>query len=252
MPAWRPRRWPQEGPYGPVRSRTARLQRVGSPDPGRSRWAARTATCTRHGFGTGRTRADRPYRRPECALTGPPIAEVGGAAAGAVSAHAMDTGTARDQAERRQVSAVLLETAPTGVRDPSTGATYDHVWAKVRWTDRDGTVRTDSASVKTGAKVGTAVSVWTDGHEQLVSAPIGPAEAAARVVLTGTGVASAGGLMILAGGHAVRLRIERGLPAARLVCRPGLDEPGATPTRSCRPVSRTDSGGCWKRLWTPW
>ncbi|MGP4047660.1 Rv1733c family protein [Streptomyces sp. 2A115] len=137
------------------------------------------------------------------------LATVGGAAAGAVSAHAMETGTAQDQAERRQVTAVLLETAPSGVRDLSTGTKYDHVRAKVRWTDGDGTVRTDNASVKGGAKVGTAVSVWTDGHQELVSAPIGPAEAAARVVLTGTGGALAGGLVILAGGRVVRLRIER-------------------------------------------
>ncbi|WP_329333967.1 hypothetical protein OG252_04810 [Streptomyces sp. NBC_01352] len=138
------------------------------------------------------------------------LAAAGGAVAGAVSAHAMETGMARDQAERRQVSAVFLETAPAGARDLSTGATYDRVWAKVRWTDDDGTVRIDNASVKAGSKAGTTVSVWTDGQGELVSAPMGSAAVAARVVLTGTGAAMAGGLVILAGGRVIRLRIERG------------------------------------------
>ncbi|MFF4351229.1 hypothetical protein [Streptomyces sp. NPDC001530] len=136
-------------------------------------------------------------------------ATVGGAAAGAAGAHAMERAVDEQRAGRQSVVAVLLETAPNGVRDEATGVKYDHVQAKVRWSDGDGTVRTSEAAVKPGAKAGTATTVWTDGHGRLVSGPVSPTEGTARVALAGMGGAVAGGFVILMGGLTVRLRIER-------------------------------------------
>jgi len=132
-----------------------------------------------------------------------------GAAAGVVGAHALDSAVERDRAARRPVSVVLLEKAPGRVRDVVTGLRYDHVKAKVRWTDTNGAVHTSQADVKAGTAAGTTVSAWTDGHGRLVSAPITTSEATARVALAGTGAAAIGGLVILAGGRVVRLRVER-------------------------------------------
>jgi hypothetical protein len=137
------------------------------------------------------------------------LATVGGAAAGVAGAQAVDASLARDRAESRPATAVFLGAVPRDVGYVATGLNYDRVQAKVRWTDARGTVRTGTTEVKAGATVGSAVSVWTDGHGHLVSAPVSPAVATARVTLSGAGVALAGGLVVLAGGRLVRLRVER-------------------------------------------
>ncbi|MFS8204733.1 hypothetical protein ACLVWQ_39440 [Streptomyces sp. CWNU-52B] len=137
------------------------------------------------------------------------LATVGGVAVGAVSAQGMQDAMTRSRAAREEVSAVLLETAPAGLRDVTTGAVYSQVRARVRWTDDTGTVRTDSARVRAGTEAGATVPVWTDGHGRLVPAPMSRAEAQARAILTGSGVTAFGGLVILAGGRLVRLRVER-------------------------------------------
>lgn len=133
----------------------------------------------------------------------------GGAVAGVVGAQAMDGAVERERAGRRPVAAVLLETAPTGAHDATTGAGYDHVKAKVRWADGNGTAHTAEADVKPGAEAGTETTVWTDGQGRVVSAPVSRAEATASVVLAGTGAAMAGYFLILVGGLTVRLRVER-------------------------------------------
>lgn len=133
----------------------------------------------------------------------------GGATAGVVAAQAVDRAMQEARAERRPVPAVMVQSAGSATRDLATGVTHDRVTAQVRWTDADGTVRTDAASVKAGTIAGSTVTVWTDGHGHLVSGPISSAEAAARVGLTGAGVGLVGGLMVLTGGRMVRLRIER-------------------------------------------
>ncbi|MFL1897784.1 hypothetical protein ACJWDR_01620 [Streptomyces tauricus] len=137
------------------------------------------------------------------------LATAGGVTAGAVTAQGMENALTRSRAERQEVPAVLLETAPAGLRDVTTGATYSRVRAQVRWTDGDGTVRTGDASVRAGTEAGATVSVWTDGHGRLVPEPMRPAEARARGILTGSGVTAFSGLVVLAGGRLVRLRIER-------------------------------------------
>ncbi|WP_234021178.1 hypothetical protein [Streptomyces sp. 142MFCol3.1] len=121
----------------------------------------------------------------------------------------MDDVVQHDRMGRRPVPAVMVSDAPSGTRDVTTGVKYDHVTAEVRWTDSHGVVRTDETTVKGGSAAGTNVTVWTDGRGHLVSGPIGPAEAAARIGLTGAGAGLASGLLVLAGGLTVRLRIER-------------------------------------------
>ncbi|MFF4505079.1 hypothetical protein [Streptomyces sp. NPDC001401] len=137
------------------------------------------------------------------------VATVGAVLAGVVGAQAAQRAVEHDRAGRRPVSAVLVKTVPGDGRDVVTGMRYDRVRATVRWSDGKGTVRTGTTDVKPTAKPGSAVSVWTDGHGRLVSAPVNSVEATTRVVLAGTGVALATGLVVLGGGLLVRLRVQR-------------------------------------------
>ncbi|MED7827264.1 Rv1733c family protein [Streptomyces chiangmaiensis] len=136
-------------------------------------------------------------------------AAVGGAFAGSLTAGAVEDAVQRDRAERKPVSALMVSHAASGTRDVATGMTYDRVRAKVRWTDTDGTVRTGETSVKADIVAGTTVTAWTDGRGHLVSGPISSAEAAVRAGLTGAGIGFVGGLLVLAGGRMMCLRIER-------------------------------------------
>ncbi|MFJ9898362.1 hypothetical protein ACIQPR_34000 [Streptomyces sp. NPDC091280] len=137
------------------------------------------------------------------------LATAGGVFAGVTGAHSMDAAQARDRAERRPVTATLVDIAPGGARDVTTGAAYGQVKGEVRWSDAHGTVRTGTTVVKAGTGVGGEVRVWTDGHGHLTSPPATRAVATARVVMTGTGAGLAGGLIVLGGGRLVRLRVER-------------------------------------------
>ncbi|WP_151478281.1 Rv1733c family protein [Streptomyces albicerus] len=134
---------------------------------------------------------------------------IGGTVAGVVGASAMDDTVERQRAQLRPVSAVVAADAPSGAHDVATGAVYDRVLANVRWTDGDGTVRTDRAKVRSGATVGAMVQVWADRYDHLVSEPLSPAEAVTRIVLAGTGAAAAGGSFVLVGGRLARWRVER-------------------------------------------
>ncbi|MFI6409876.1 hypothetical protein [Streptomyces sp. NPDC050548] len=134
------------------------------------------------------------------------LATTAGAVAGVVGAQTLAAAQARDAAERRPTTAVLLSTLPGG---GGVGFDYSRVKAKVRWTDAQGTVRTTTTEVKAGTDTGGTVPVWTDGHGHLVGEPPNPSVATARVVAAGTGAGLAGGLFVLAGGRLIRLRVER-------------------------------------------
>ncbi|MCI3928859.1 Rv1733c family protein [Streptomyces sp. AN091965] len=134
---------------------------------------------------------------------------VGGTAAGVVGAHAMEGAVERQRAERHPVQAVLSETAPSGARDGDTGAEFDRVRAAVRWADGDGALHRGRTSVRPGTEKGTALTLWADRHDRLVSSPMSRAEGATRAVMTGAGASSVTCLVFLAGGRAVRLRVER-------------------------------------------
>ncbi|MGW9028601.1 Rv1733c family protein [Streptomyces sp. NPDC055722] len=131
------------------------------------------------------------------------------AVVGSLTAVAVDDAVQRDRAAQKPVSALMVSYAASGTRDVATGVTYDRVRAKVRWTDTDGVARTGETSVKAGTVAGTTVAAWTDGRGHLVSGPVSSAQAAARVGLTGAAIGFAGGMLVLAGGRMMRLRIER-------------------------------------------
>ncbi|MGW2717745.1 Rv1733c family protein [Streptomyces sp. NPDC001492] len=136
-------------------------------------------------------------------------ATAGAVAAGMVGAQAAQRVVNEDRADRRPVSAVVVKTVAGSGRDVVTGVRYDRVLATVHWSDGKGTVRTGTVDVKPTAKRGSEVRAWTDGRGRLVSAPVNAEEAATRVVLAGTGVGLATGLMVLGGGRLVRLRVQR-------------------------------------------
>ncbi|MCX5053005.1 MULTISPECIES: Rv1733c family protein [unclassified Streptomyces] len=138
--------------------------------------------------------------------------DAGAVAAGVVGAQAVEHAVEQDRAGRRPVVAVLVKAVPGSGRDVVTGIRYDRVRGTVHWTDvRDGkrTVRTGTVDVKPSARPGSEVPAWTDGRGRLVSAPVTSVEASTRVVLAGSGVGPATGLVVLGGGCLGRLRVQR-------------------------------------------
>ncbi|MEV0220388.1 hypothetical protein [Streptomyces sp. NPDC050704] len=161
----------------------------------------------------GRRRRRNPLRRhsdvveARIVLGAWALAVVGGTAAGVIGATAMEDTDERQRAQLRPVSAVVAD-APGGTHDLATGAAYSRVLADVRWTDSNGTVRTDETKVKPDVTAGATVQVWADRHDNLVSAPFSPAEGTTRAVLAGTGAAVVGGSVVLMGGFLTRRRVE--------------------------------------------
>ncbi|MBO0821569.1 MAG: hypothetical protein J2P26_12055, partial [Nocardiopsaceae bacterium] len=60
--------------------------------------------------------------------------------------------------------------------------------AQVRWTARDGQVRTGEELVPAGARAGMTVRVWLDGTGQLSEAPLTDTQVADQAYLTGMAV----------------------------------------------------------------
>ncbi len=101
------------------------------------------------------------------------------------------------------MAAVLTADA---ARTPLAGSGYDdgRVWAVVRWTDADGSVHTDRAKVPPGAPAGTRMTVWTNGADRVVPAPVTGAAADLQSALTGALVAPAAGALVWGVGRLVR------------------------------------------------
>ncbi|MEV0692409.1 hypothetical protein [Streptomyces sp. NPDC050388] len=139
------------------------------------------------------------------------LALLAGAFAGLAAAGAVDGSLAGRRAQAHTVQATLVGDAaralPTPVAEDGDGS--GHVWAKVRWTAPDGTVRTGRAEAVPGSKAGSVVTVWTDGEGRLVSEPTGGADAQFQIVMAGLTVAAAGGGLVLLGGRLVQRRIQR-------------------------------------------
>ncbi|WP_031223688.1 Rv1733c family protein [Streptomyces roseochromogenus] len=133
---------------------------------------------------------------------------VGGALAGAVAARMTDSAFAVRRAQVHAVSAALTDDA---VRTPLAGSGYDdgRVWAPVRWTATDGTVRTDRVQVVPGVPAGTRITVWTDRTGHVVSAPATGAVATLQAAAVGALVAPLAGGAVWAAGRAVRTRLIR-------------------------------------------
>ncbi|WP_406446901.1 hypothetical protein OHB14_50460 [Streptomyces sp. NBC_01613] len=137
------------------------------------------------------------------------LAVASGVAAGIAGADAVEGSMERQRADTRPVSAMLVREVPASTRNVETGAVYGQVIAEVRWTDNNGTVRTDRTKADAGTKAGAALTVWTDGRGHLVPAPAGQVQAVALLALTGSSAAAAGGALVLLGGWAVRRRVEQ-------------------------------------------
>jgi hypothetical protein len=126
---------------------------------------------------------------------------------GLVAADAVVRSAEQQRAESQQVTAVLVKDA----EEPGPArVTTDHlVWATVRWTDSDGSVRTDEARVPPKTKAGGKVEVWTDRHGVLPKEPLSETEimmhSIAGGVLAGTGAAG----LVLGSAWVVRLGLER-------------------------------------------
>lgn len=136
------------------------------------------------------------------------LAVAGGLVAGLVTADAGVRSFDRLRAERHEVSAVLTRDAKDSV---SPVAVDDHhVWADVRWRGRDGSVHLGQARASANAHAGDRVTIWTDDHGALVSAPPQHGEAQVEAAILGTLAAGAAGGVVWAAGRVVRGRLMQG------------------------------------------
>lgn len=133
------------------------------------------------------------------------VVVVGGAVAGAVSAHAAADMLARQRAHRHPVRAVLLADAPALTAWTASGRVRD----SVRWTAPDGTSRTGSTLVEAGLKSGARVVVWQDDRGRLTTQPPGRAMASVEAGLYGTAAACFVAAPALAAGAVARARLDR-------------------------------------------
>jgi hypothetical protein len=83
----------------------------------------------------------------------------------------------QDQRSWRQVTAVLLQTAPV---EPGS---YDasNSWAPARWTPPGGHTRQGMISVPADTSAGSRVRIWVDGSGRWAGQPLSPRIAAVRV-----------------------------------------------------------------------
>ncbi|GHH10754.1 Rv1733c family protein [Streptomyces lanatus] len=129
-----------------------------------------------------------------------------GVLAGLTTARTVEQDMARERVEWRPVVALLAEQAP-GTAASGT-ASSDQVWAKVRWSARDGSTHTGQARVHPGSGVATPVTVWTDPQGRMVTEPATPSEARTRAGLVG-GIAGACAASVpFVAGRALRRRLE--------------------------------------------
>ncbi|MEU6380764.1 hypothetical protein [Streptomyces sp. NPDC046909] len=131
------------------------------------------------------------------------VIAVGGTLAGIVTARAADDTFDRQRAQRTPVSAVLLADTPKATSNAYRSS------AKVRWTGQDGTTHTAKALVESGKKAGSRITLWTDPHGTLVTAPPSPTGAAVEAALLGTSAALAAAGLVFGAGGLVRWRLER-------------------------------------------
>lgn len=115
--------------------------------------------------------------------------------------------TARREAAR-QVSAVLMENATedAALRPYTADGT---VWARVRWTDPDGSKHTARAKVDPGGKTGSPVTVWIGRSGTPVTQPPGAVEARFQATLLGVPAAIGAASVTLIGTRLVLTRMER-------------------------------------------
>lgn len=115
--------------------------------------------------------------------------------------------TARREATR-EVSAVLVEDASKDT--PLTPYSGDGtVWARVRWTDPDGSTHTARAKVDPGGQAGSRVTVWIGRSGTPVVQPPGAVEARFQATLLGVPAAVGAVSLTLIATRLVLTRMER-------------------------------------------
>ncbi|MEI5525467.1 hypothetical protein WB401_12950 [Streptomyces brasiliscabiei] len=135
------------------------------------------------------------------------FAVAGGLLAGLGVTGAVERSLDRRRAERRAVSAVLIEDAAD--RKSAQAVDDERVWGTVRWRAPDGAVRTGQARVSAESPAGTRVTVWTDRHGGLTSEPVTHQEAQAQAAMVGVVTAMGVGGIVLGGAWAVRGCLDR-------------------------------------------
>ncbi|WP_376735244.1 Rv1733c family protein [Streptomyces broussonetiae] len=140
-------------------------------------------------------------------LLGWVCALLGGVLAGLGAAYAVQGAADGQRAERRQVTAELVEDA--GDQVPSRVPSDYRVWAEVRWTGPDGATRTDEARVPANTPAGGEVTVWTDGEGRITAPPLSAGEARLHMAAGGVLTALGAGGTVLGTVWLVRLGLER-------------------------------------------
>ncbi|NGO41761.1 hypothetical protein G6048_06090 [Streptomyces sp. YC419] len=135
------------------------------------------------------------------------VIAVGGTIVGLVTDNAAGEVFARQRAERHSVRAALLADIPRSVA--GVGTTGDKVAARVRWTDRDGSVHTDKTLADTGLKAGSRIVVWTDSRGEITAKPPSPAKAAVEAGVLATGAALAFAGLAYGAGALARWRLDQ-------------------------------------------
>lgn len=94
---------------------------------------------------------------------------------------------------RHQVTAHLTGDAVDGSRPDTT-----KVAATAAWITADGSTRTATVTVWPGERAGTAVALWLDSHDTVVSLPVTATQAAATGWTTAAMTAGSGAVLCLA------------------------------------------------------
>ncbi|WKX69008.1 hypothetical protein [Streptomyces sp. XD-27] len=123
------------------------------------------------------------------------------------AAYTSELHTARSQAaERHQVTARLTGDAGGAV---VSRAGEDMQKAPVRWTEKNGAVRTGVAEVPPGAEKGETVRVWVDRAGKVTDAPLPASSATATGWTAGAMTAAAGVTAVWGTRAAVRWAFDR-------------------------------------------
>jgi hypothetical protein len=132
-----------------------------------------------------------------------------GVSAGAAVSRSVEDGLARERAEWRPLVGHLTERAPGTPAGSGTTSRADRVWAEASWTAADGSAHSGQLRVPAGSAAGTPVTVWTDREGRQVPRPVTASQARIRAALVGGAAGFAAAVVPLAGGRALRTRLER-------------------------------------------
>ncbi|MFD5161128.1 hypothetical protein ACFWMJ_24135 [Streptomyces hawaiiensis] len=133
---------------------------------------------------------------------------VAGVLAATTVSRSVADGLARERAEWRPLVARLAERAPGAASENAHVSRAEQVWATARWTAADGSEHSGQLRVPAGSAAGTPVTVWTDPEGRQVTRPVTESQARVRAFLTGGVAGLCAAAVPLAGGRALRGRLE--------------------------------------------